>query len=190
MGTHTRSLQYRPRLFSRFHSLLNNKRSTTLQPPNFTTPFVTHPNPDKSVKMKFTAAVVLAAATAVSAGKMGHGYGHEKNVTYTTEVVTEYTTYCPEPTTLTWGDKTITVTEPTTVTITDCPHGCTITKPVYSTSKVYCHDCGHNATATYKPTGYTPEEPKPTKPPVVEAGAAKAAGAGLAALVGLVAFAL
>jgi hypothetical protein len=48
-------------------------------------------------------------------------------VVYTTEVVTALTTYCPEPTTLTHGNKTYTVTEPTTFTITDCP--CTVTKP-------------------------------------------------------------
>ncbi|KAH7263467.1 hypothetical protein BKA59DRAFT_506483 [Fusarium tricinctum] len=48
-------------------------------------------------------------------------------VVYTTEVLTAITTYCPEPTTLTHGNKTYTVTEPTTFTITDCP--CTVTKP-------------------------------------------------------------
>ena len=49
-------------------------------------------------------------------------------VIYTTEVVTELTTYCPVPTTLTHGNMTYTVTEPTTLTITDCP--CTVTKPM------------------------------------------------------------
>lgn len=80
--------------------------------------------------MKFSA-TILAAATAVSAHYAG-------NVTYTTEVVTAYTTYCPEPTTLTHGDKTYTITEATTLTITDCP--CTISKPVLTTSAVECHD--------------------------------------------------
>lgn len=41
-----------------------------------------------------------------------------------TEVVTAYTTYCPEPTTIVTNGKTYTVTEATTLTITDCP--CTI----------------------------------------------------------------
>ncbi|CRK34394.1 hypothetical protein BN1708_006366 [Verticillium longisporum] len=72
--------------------------------------------------MKYSAATVLAAATAVMAGAYGHN-----NVTYTTEVVEVYTTYCPEPTTLTHGDKTYTITSATTLTITDCP--CTISKP-------------------------------------------------------------
>jgi len=53
------------------------------------------------------------------------------DVAYTTEVVTEFTTFCPSPTTLTHGDKTYTVTEATTLTITDCP--CTISKPVEPT---------------------------------------------------------
>lgn len=45
--------------------------------------------------------------------------------TTVTTVVTAYTTYCPEPTTFTEGHSTYTVTEPTTLTITDCP--CTLT---------------------------------------------------------------
>lgn len=47
------------------------------------------------------------------------------NDTVVTEVVTAYTTYCPEPTEITQNGKTYTVTEATTLTITDCP--CTIT---------------------------------------------------------------
>ncbi|KAK0392583.1 hypothetical protein NLU13_2078 [Sarocladium strictum] len=50
------------------------------------------------------------------------------NTVYTTEIVNSYTTYCPEATTLTHGNKTYTVTQPTTLTITDCP--CTVTKPI------------------------------------------------------------
>lgn len=53
---------------------------------------------------------------------------------YVTEVVTAYTTYCPSPTTFAHGNKTYTVTSATTLTITDCPGGCKITKPVTSLS--------------------------------------------------------
>lgn len=81
--------------------------------------------------MKFSAAAVIAAAAGVSAG-------YAKNVTYTTEVVDVYTTYCPEPTKITHGGKTYTITEATTFTITDCP--CTVTKPVITTSAVVCHN--------------------------------------------------
>ncbi|KAH8169811.1 hypothetical protein LIA77_10355 [Sarocladium implicatum] len=54
------------------------------------------------------------------------------HTTYTTEVVTAVTTYCPEATTLTYGNKTYTVTKPSTVTITDCHF--TTTKPVVEPS--------------------------------------------------------
>ncbi|EGY18319.1 Clock-controlled protein 6 like [Verticillium longisporum] len=154
--------------------------------------------------MKYSAATVLAAATAVMAGAYGHN-----NVTYTTEVVEVYTTYCPEPTTLTHGDKTYTITSATTLTITDCP--CTISKPVLTTSVVECHNCapppkptytapgvphvpapvpGHNQTTTKvvvpAPTTQAPET-------VPTAGAGKVAalsGAGLAGVLGLAAFVL
>lgn len=55
--------------------------------------------------MKFSAAVVLSAAAGAMAGFA------RSNVTYVTEVVSEYVTYCPEPTTITHGDHTYTVTE-------------------------------------------------------------------------------
>lgn len=70
--------------------------------------------------MKFFAA---AAALVGAASAMQYS-----NVTYTTEVVTAYTTYCPAATQITQNGKTYTATEATTLTITDCP--CTITKPV------------------------------------------------------------
>jgi hypothetical protein len=53
--------------------------------------------------MKFTAAAVLAAATGAMA--------YPGNVTVVTEVVESYVTYCPSPTTITYGSSTITVTE-------------------------------------------------------------------------------
>ncbi|KAK3323471.1 hypothetical protein B0T19DRAFT_442971 [Cercophora scortea] len=37
------------------------------------------------------------------------------------EALSWFTTFCPEPTTLTWGSTTICVTEPTTLTLTSCP---------------------------------------------------------------------
>ena len=48
---------------------------------------------------------------------------------YVTEVVTSYTTYCPNPTTFAVNNKTYTVSSATTLTITDCPGGCKVTKP-------------------------------------------------------------
>ncbi|KFH43690.1 Cell wall protein-like protein [Hapsidospora chrysogenum ATCC 11550] len=76
-------------------------------------------------------------------------------VVTTTKVVAHYTTYCPEPTIFSLGTKTYTVTEPTTLTITDCP--CTIVEP--------CYTCpAPTATGTEGPTG-PPAPPAPTSPP-------------------------
>ncbi|KKP03313.1 hypothetical protein THAR02_04564 [Trichoderma harzianum] len=162
--------------------------------------------------MKFTAAVALAAV-GVSAV-----YVPPSNVTVVTDVVDQYVTYCPYATQITHGSKTYTVTEPTTLTITDCP--CTITRPVTVTSSVVCNTCG-NAAPTGAPSGgngggYTPpaftnstittptQAPPPsgpastggvvpTAPPAVPTGGASKAvlsGAGLAGIVGLAAFVL
>ena len=49
---------------------------------------------------------VVAASAALVAGANAWG-----NVTYTTEVVTAYTTYCPKPTQVVHGAKTYTVTK-------------------------------------------------------------------------------
>lgn len=46
-------------------------------------------------------------------------YVAASNVTVTTDVVvTDFTTYCPLPTSFVVNNKTVTVTEPTTITIT------------------------------------------------------------------------
>lgn len=138
--------------------------------------------------MKFTVAAVAALAVGVSAGTA------HQNVTYTTEVVTELTTFCPGPTEISHNGKTYTITEATTLTITDCP--CTVTKPVETVPVTVCNTCnGYNTTV---PATQTPTQPKPTggpvpstpAPEVPTAGAAKAAGlsgAALAAVLGLAA---
>lgn len=104
------------------------------------------------------------------------------------------------------------MTEPTTLTLTHCPGGCTIEKPVTQTSSVVCEDGCPETTEEASPTGpgappaeegpYQPpsnattgaagptggvpgEGPEPSEP--VTAGAAKI-GAGLAAFLGVVAF--
>jgi len=141
--------------------------------------------------MKFSVAAVIAAAAAVQAGHAGH------NVSYTTEIVTALTTYCPYATTVENNGVTYTITEATTLTITNCP--CTVTKPVTTYSSVICNSCSANSTAvSVAPT--TPVAPITTKAAatttaaaVVTAGAGKAAalsGAGLAGVLGLAAFVL
>lgn len=94
----------------------------------------------------------FAAALALAAG-VSASYPVGGNVTYATEVVTSYETYCPGPTTLTYGQTTYTISSATTLTITDCPGGCTVTKPVYTTSE--------------QPSEYPTETPVyPTETPV------------------------
>lgn len=142
--------------------------------------------------MKFSAAVLALAV----------GANAFKNVTYTTEVVTAITTFCPEPTTVEYGGTTYTITEATTLTITDCP--CTIKKPVTTISSVVCHagagSCApayHNSTApapvepTKTPIG-TISQPVPTKSALPTAGAGKLAlsGGALAGVLGFAALAL
>mmetsp|Transcript_81 Transcript_81/g.60 ORF Transcript_81/g.60 Transcript_81/m.60 type:complete len:108 (-) Transcript_81:83-406(-) len=102
--------------------------------------------------MQFSKVLVPAALAA---------YVSASNVTVTTDVVvTDYTTYCPEPTSVVVNNKTITVTEATTLTITG---PCTI------------------------PTTYTTSNAETSAPSVtsVENGAGKAvvgAAAGVAAI--------
>ncbi|KAF5096899.1 hypothetical protein D0Z03_001525 [Geotrichum reessii] len=78
--------------------------------------------------MKFSVAAVAAFAGAASAG-----FVNVTTVTIpceitSTSVVESYVTYCPEATTITEGNKTIVVTKPGTITITDCPCTRTSTK--------------------------------------------------------------
>jgi hypothetical protein len=82
--------------------------------------------------MRFSTAVAASAAFVAGANAWGNSTG----LVYTTEVMTAYTTYCPEATQITHGGVTYTVTEATTLTITNCP--CTVTKPVSSAVVTSC----------------------------------------------------
>jgi hypothetical protein len=159
------------------HSFVNQHKPSpqlTYNPPQSILTFNTQ---SKSVKMKFSAAAVIAAAAGASAWK--------GNVTYTTEVVTAVTTYCPAATEVTYGGTTYTITEATTLTITDCP--CTITRPVTTTS--YSNS---TAAAPTKSVGTVSVSPSKTASTVPTAGAGKAAlsGGALAGVLGLAALVL
>ena len=75
------------------------------------------------------------SSISTTSGSKTTGWGTQTTTTtstteptkWTTTTVTSYTTFCPGPTTFTHGTKTFTVTEATTLTITDCP--CEITVP-------------------------------------------------------------
>jgi len=71
--------------------------------------------------MKYSFAALAFAATGALAG-------YDNGTVYTTQIVTALTTYCPAATQITHNGQTYTITEATTLTITDCP--CTLTKPV------------------------------------------------------------
>ncbi|CAI4061465.1 hypothetical protein SUVZ_05G2190 [Saccharomyces uvarum] len=86
-----------------------------------------------------TSSVIVAPSGDASIGS---------NSTATTtqyEVVSEFTTYCPEPTTFVTNNATYTVTAPTTLTITNCP--CTIEKPTSETTASSTHDVETNVNA-------------------------------------------
>ncbi|MCJ1269315.1 hypothetical protein MMC22_009206 [Lobaria immixta] len=106
--------------------------------------------------MRYSSAIVASAALVAGANAWD-------NVTYTTEIVTAYTTYCPSPTAITHGTHTYTVTEATTLTITNCP--CTLTKPVYTAPIVYCPTCPNTSPAVPVVPVTTPVVSVPTEAP-------------------------
>jgi len=134
--------------------------------------------------MQFSTATLIAvAATAVSAWYNG--------TEVTTDVVTAYTTYCPEATTITHGSQTYTATASQTLTITNCP--CTITKPVVTSSVVYCNTCAPTSSPVYANTSAPVSTAKATPSPITASSGNKAfalSGASLAGLLGLAAYIL
>ncbi|KAH8805897.1 clock-controlled protein 6 [Xylogone sp. PMI_703] len=73
--------------------------------------------------------VVLALGLVAAVQAWGNG------TVYTTITTDIYTTVCPSPTSIVVGNQTYTVTESTTLTITNCP--CTISTPVVPTTTYY-----------------------------------------------------
>ncbi|CRK13311.1 hypothetical protein HYQ45_010409 [Verticillium longisporum] len=93
--------------------------------------------------MRFTQ--VLAPVAGLFSLASAAAYGPE-GIAYTTVVTTAYETYCPLPTTFGYKNVTYTVTEPKTVTISNCP--CTIieTHPApITTTSVWCPTPSHPA---------------------------------------------
>merc|ERR1712149_68938 len=108
---------------------------------------------NQPVKMQYSAVAVLALAATASAT-----YKNE-TVSYTTEIVTDYDTYCPAATTLTYGSVTYTASESETVTI---PGTYTVVKPVTTSSAVYCNTCAPTYTPVYPTANATTVAPVPT----------------------------
>jgi len=138
--------------------------------------------------------VALAALVASASASYYPAPSNATTPVYTTEVVTSYETYCPGPTEVVHGSMTYTVTEATTLTITDCP--CTIVKPVYTTSAVapppaVTYPAG-NATTTEVGTTAVPTVAPTTTPIEANSGnkAIAFSGASLAGLLGFAAYVL
>ncbi|CCU81553.1 unnamed protein product [Blumeria hordei] len=108
-------------------------------------------------------ALILSLTISVSASP-------NNTIAYVTEIVTAFTTICPNATMIEFNSVTYSATESTTLTITNCP--CTIVKPVYVISSVICATCNApvfvNATQNSSPPKgplATASAPVPTTPP-------------------------
>lgn len=94
----------------------------------------------------------FAAVAAFVAAANAYAYNTTAPPTYETITTSAYTTVCPGPTEIPIAPgSTITVTEATTLTITDCP--CTITKPVETPSYAPAPVVPSSAPAPYYPPG-------------------------------------
>lgn len=90
---------------------------------------VVAPSMSVSVSTDTTIYTYSTSSSSSSATTMAAPVSASGNLThYTTVIHRAYTTVCPYPTVLTLGDATYTVTEATTLTITDCP--CTVVHTV------------------------------------------------------------
>ncbi|KAJ5605937.1 hypothetical protein N7510_008718 [Penicillium lagena] len=118
---------------------------------------------------------------------------------YTTEVVTHFTTYCPEATSIVHGSHTYSVSTPGAITMSHGPY--TVTRPLITKTITECNKC--TSTAPAVPPTSTPlvpsgagattpgSGPAPTQTPYNAASrAATGAGAGLAAVFGAAALLL
>jgi hypothetical protein len=98
----------------------------------------------------------VVASFVAAANAYAYNYTTPAAPVYVTTVVSEYTTVCPGPTEIPVGpSSTITVTEATTLTVTDCP--CTVTYPAESTP-------------AYTPPAYTPVAPSSSPAPYYPSG--------------------
>lgn len=74
--------------------------------------------------MRFAAAATAAAMAGAASAHVAAPPAYNGTApVYTTEVVTAYTTFCPEATMITHKGQTYTVSSATTLTITNCPGG-------------------------------------------------------------------
>jgi hypothetical protein len=99
-----------------------------------------------------SAPAVTSTATATVSGNSSYTTITTIEVGTSTEVVTEYTTYCPFKTTFTEGSSTYIVTEATTVTVTNCPCTRLHTETTTITTVVPCESTSSTVAATVAAT--------------------------------------
>ncbi|KAJ5232733.1 hypothetical protein N7468_005689 [Penicillium chermesinum] len=149
--------------------------------------------------MRFSLAAVAFAVGAVASQAV-------------TETLTDYTTYCPEATTISYGSHTYSISTPGHITLTNGPY--TVTRPLITQTVTQCNKCSSSTpipttpvsipvsipagSATSTPlipsgAGPTGVPPAASSQPAFNAGAVNAAtgaGAGLAAVFGVAALLL
>ncbi|ROV99630.1 hypothetical protein VSDG_03127 [Cytospora chrysosperma] len=117
----------------------------------------------------------LGAATLATAQSYG---SHVANATTTAILVVDsFTTWCPKATVLTYEHEYYTATEPTMLTVTNCPCTITTTGAAYAINNATMTTGGKEATSEATVTGKTSAESSSAG----ESGAAGAAGGGGAA---------
>jgi hypothetical protein len=126
--------------------------------------------------MRYSAAIIALAAAASAKYIYGNETVSSTSAEFytTTEVVSSYETYCSSAMIYVEGTKTYSVTEPTTLTISECPYGCTITR-TYTSSHPENTGTGYpQSKPSYLPSkpSYLPSKPsyppsKPSYPPAL-----------------------
>lgn len=122
----------------------------------------------------------ITFALAALASLVSASYENNTVTTITHDVVvTEFTTYCPYPTTLVTNNQTYTVTGATTLTVNNCPCTLKSTETVTGTTKTSPAP-GISSTKTGAPVS---SHPSATHSVQIANGAAQIAGAGVVAVV-------
>ncbi|DAA76384.1 TPA_exp: GPI anchored serine-threonine rich protein [Trichophyton benhamiae CBS 112371] len=114
--------------------------------------------------MRYSVAAAAAMASLASASIMGTGSSMPDVVT---EVMTNFETYCPSPTSFTYGTQTYTMTAPGTLTFTE---PCTVTRTLTSSTATECSSCPTAPAPTSAPTGGIPGTGAPVPVPAPTGG--------------------
>ncbi|EFE33336.1 GPI anchored serine-threonine rich protein [Trichophyton benhamiae CBS 112371] len=109
--------------------------------------------------MRYSVAAAAAMASLASASIMGTGSSMPDVVT---EVMTNFETYCPSPTSFTYGTQTYTMTAPGTLTFTE---PCTVTRTLTSSTATECSSWYEERERERDTNFCSPTAPAPTSAP-------------------------